>query len=196
MSICVYTTDWFKLNFQWNSGNLLTLGWSDAEELLCVQDDGLVLIYNMFGQYQHTFSMGQEAKDTKVIDAKIFASNSGTGVAVMTTNYRIFLINSITEPKNRQLPEMPSKASRFQFNTHRHTHTHMILKFDIFIWIICRINTRSNMLGNNKWRSEYMLFSSTWTWTFQIKSRIQCIFRTKCVHWKWIQKYYCDVSFV
>ncbi|XP_055324768.1 vacuolar protein sorting-associated protein 16 homolog [Sitodiplosis mosellana] len=91
----------------WNSGNLLTLGWSDAEELLCVQDDGLVLIYNMYGVYQHTFSMGQEAKDTKVIDAKIFASNSGTGVAVMTTNYRIFLINSIKEPKNRQLPEMP-----------------------------------------------------------------------------------------
>lgn len=94
---------------QWNSGNLLTLGWSDAEELLCVQDDGCVLIYNMFGHYLHAFSMGQEAKDTKVREAKIFASNSGTGVAVMTTNFRIFLINSIKEPKNRQLPEMPSK---------------------------------------------------------------------------------------
>lgn len=88
----------------------MTLGWSDAEELLCVQDDGLVLIYNMFGQYQHTFSMGQEAKDTKVIDAKIFASKSGTGVAVMTTNFRIFLVNSIKDPKNRQLPEIPSKS--------------------------------------------------------------------------------------
>lgn len=98
------------INLQWNSGNLLTLGWSDAEELLCVQDDGLVLIYNMFGQYLHAFSMGQEAKDTKIIDAKIFASNSGTGVAVMTTNFRIFLINSIKEPKNRLLPEMPSNT--------------------------------------------------------------------------------------
>lgn len=98
---------------QWNSGNLLTLGWSDAEELLCVQDDGLVLIYNMFGQYLHAFSMGQEAKDTKIIDAKIFASNSGTGVAVMTTNFRIFLINSIKEPKNRLLPEMPSKCAAY-----------------------------------------------------------------------------------
>lgn len=93
---------------QWNNGNLLTLGWSDSEDLVCVQDDGLVIIYNMFGQYQHTFSMGQEAKDTKVIDARIFPSSYGTGVAVMTTNFRIFLINSIKEPKNRQLPEMPS----------------------------------------------------------------------------------------
>lgn len=75
---------------------------------MCVQDDGLVIIYNMFGQYQHTFGMGQEAKDTKVIDAKIFPSSSGTGVAVMTSNFRIFLINSIKDPKIRQLPEMPS----------------------------------------------------------------------------------------
>ena len=95
--------------FQWSSGNLLTLGWSDSEELVCVQDDGLVLIYDMFGNYQHTFGMGQEAKDTKVLDARIFPSSSGTGVAVMTTNFRIFLINSIKEPKNRQLPEMPSE---------------------------------------------------------------------------------------
>lgn len=85
------------------------MGWSDADELLCVQDDGLVLIYDMFGNYQHTFSMGQEAKDTRVIDARIFPSSAGTGVAVMTSNFRVFLINSIKEPKNRQLPEMPSK---------------------------------------------------------------------------------------
>lgn len=97
---------------QWNSGTLLKLGWSDAEELLCVQDDGLVVIYDMFGNYQHTFSMGQEAKDTKVIDAKIYPSSSGTGVAIMTTNFRVFLINSIKEPKIRQLPEMPSLFSK------------------------------------------------------------------------------------
>lgn len=84
------------------------MGWSDNEELICVQDDGLVSIYDMFGNYQHTFSMGQEAKDTKVIDVRIFSSPAGTGVALMTTNFRIFLINSIKEPKNRQLPSMPS----------------------------------------------------------------------------------------
>lgn len=133
---------------QWNSGNLLSLGWSDAEELLCVQDDGLVLIYNMFGQYQHTFSMGQEAKDTKVIDAKIFASNSGTGVAVMTTNYRIFLINSIKEPKNRQLPEIPSKMFTIEASNKnvKILNFHLIFSSNFFY----RINTRSNMLDNNK----------------------------------------------
>jgi vacuolar protein sorting-associated protein 16 len=52
--------------------------------------------------------MGQEAKDTNITQARIFPSTSGTGLAVMTTNHRIFLVNSIKELKNRLLPEMPS----------------------------------------------------------------------------------------
>lgn len=87
------------------------MGWTDTEELLCVQDDGVVLIYSMFGQYQHKFSMGQEANDTKVIDAKIYATTQGTGVAVMTTNFRIFIVNNYKDPKVRLLPEIPSKFS-------------------------------------------------------------------------------------
>lgn len=43
----------------WSSGQIIQLGWSSAEDLLCIQDDGSVLIYDMFGAYQHTFSMGQ-----------------------------------------------------------------------------------------------------------------------------------------
>jgi hypothetical protein len=51
----------------------------------------------------------QEAKDTKVIEAKIFTSLNGTGVAVLTSSYRIFLVNSVKEPKVRRLAEVPSK---------------------------------------------------------------------------------------
>lgn len=43
------------------------MGWSDAEQLLCVQESGDVLIYDMFGAYQKSFSLGQEVRDTKVI---------------------------------------------------------------------------------------------------------------------------------
>lgn len=96
-----------KIN--WNSGVLLTMGWSDSEELLCIQEDGLVLIYNIFGQYQHKFSMGQEAKDTKVIDARIYPTTQGTGIAIMTTHFRIFIVNNYKDPKVRLLPEIPSK---------------------------------------------------------------------------------------
>lgn len=88
------------------------MGWSNSEELLCVQNDGVVLIYDLFGRFKHKFYISDEAKDTKVIDARLFPTASGTGVAVMTTNFRVFLINSIKDPKTRQLPEMPSKLLR------------------------------------------------------------------------------------
>lgn len=42
------------------------MGWSDGEQLLCVQESGDVLVYDMFGAYQRTFNMGQEVRDTKV----------------------------------------------------------------------------------------------------------------------------------
>lgn len=88
------------------------MGWSDTEELICVQEDGVMLIYNLFGQYLHKFSMGQEANDTKVIDAKIFPTNQGTGCAVMTTHFRIFIVNNYKDPKARLLPEIPSKIGK------------------------------------------------------------------------------------
>lgn len=43
------------------------------------------------------------------MDAKIFQSNSGTGVAVMTTSGRVFLkLNNTKDFRSRQLPEIPS----------------------------------------------------------------------------------------
>ncbi|CAL7934755.1 unnamed protein product [Xylocopa violacea] len=92
---------------QWSGGQLVLLGWSQQEELLCVQDDGMVHIYDMFGAYQHAFTMGNEVKDTKVLEAKFFVSYSGTGIAVLTSTNRIFLVNNVVEPKVRQISEIP-----------------------------------------------------------------------------------------
>lgn len=87
------------------------MGWTNEEEFLCVQDDGLVVIHNMFGKYLHTFSISQKVQDSKVVDAQIFTSPQNfTGIAVMTANYKFFLVNNIQEPKMRQLSELPSKC--------------------------------------------------------------------------------------
>lgn len=69
--------------------------------------------YDIFGNYKHKFSMGQEVKDTRVIDAKVYPTTQGTGIAVMTTHFRIFVVNSIKDPKVRLLPEMPSEILKF-----------------------------------------------------------------------------------
>ncbi|XP_037955262.1 vacuolar protein sorting-associated protein 16 homolog [Teleopsis dalmanni] len=99
-------------NISWNHGKLITMGWSDTEELICVQDDALVFIYDMFGREKESYSMGQEASITKIVDAKIFQSSSGTGIAVMTTSGRIFVKLSNTKDfRTRQLPEIPKSPS-------------------------------------------------------------------------------------
>jgi hypothetical protein len=86
------------------------MGWTDEEELLCIQENGIILIYNIFGKFQHKFSMGQEANDSEIIDAKIYPSSQGTGVAVMTSHFRIFIANNYKDPKVRLLPEIPKSA--------------------------------------------------------------------------------------
>ncbi|KAK0048197.1 vacuolar protein sorting-associated protein 16 [Biomphalaria pfeifferi] len=92
---------------RWNSGNIITMGWSGTEELLFIQEDGVVLVYDMFLTFKRTFGMGQEAKDIKILEAKIFPSYQGTGIAVMTTSFRIFLTSNIDSPRIVRLAEIP-----------------------------------------------------------------------------------------
>lgn len=43
---------------QWKSGQVVQLGWTASEDLLCIQEDGTVLIYNLFCEFKRHFSMG------------------------------------------------------------------------------------------------------------------------------------------
>ncbi|XP_070168587.1 vacuolar protein sorting-associated protein 16 homolog [Polyergus mexicanus] len=140
---------------QWSSGQLISFGWSQQEELLCVQEDGMVLIYDMFGTYQHTFSMGNAAKDTKVIDAKFFATSNSTGIAVLTSTNRIFLVNNVSEPKVRPVTDMPRYGGPIDCwcMVHCDRETEVILSNREGIFVICQShqNTFSfNNLFSNK----------------------------------------------
>lgn len=37
---------------------MVQLGWTASEDLLCIQEDGTVLIYNLFCEFKRHFSMG------------------------------------------------------------------------------------------------------------------------------------------
>ncbi|CAG9822683.1 unnamed protein product [Phaedon cochleariae] len=98
-------------SFKWTRRPIVHMGWTNDEELLCVQEDGMVVMHNMFGKYLHTFSISQKVQDAKVVDAKVFTSPQNfTGVAVMTSNFKIFVVNNIQEPKTRQLSELPKSS--------------------------------------------------------------------------------------
>ncbi|CAH1261291.1 unnamed protein product [Diabrotica balteata] len=98
-------------SFKWTRRPIVHMGWTNEEELICIQEDGMVVKHNMFGKYLHTFNISQKVQDSKVIDAKIFTSPQNfTGVAVMTSNFKIFIVNNIEEPKTRQLSELPNSG--------------------------------------------------------------------------------------
>ena len=46
------------------------MGWSTDEEPVFVLEDGTVLLYSLFGSFKTSFSMGQEAKDMKILNAR------------------------------------------------------------------------------------------------------------------------------
>lgn len=71
----------------------------------------MVSIYDMFGVFQSSFQMGQEAKEMKIIDTTTFASSTGTGLVVLTTNYRFFVVNNVKEPRIRRFPDIPGEQT-------------------------------------------------------------------------------------
>uniref|UniRef100_UPI003AAA6B6E vacuolar protein sorting-associated protein 16 homolog isoform X3 n=1 Tax=Centroberyx gerrardi TaxID=166262 RepID=UPI003AAA6B6E len=94
-------------SFPWKSGPVVQLGWTVCDELLCVQEDGSVLIYDLFGTFKRHFSMGQEVVQSQVLEAKVFHSPYGTGVAIVTGSSRFTLATNIDDLKLRRLPEVP-----------------------------------------------------------------------------------------
>ena len=89
-------------------------GWSTNEEAVFVTDTGNVLVYDMFGELKKNFSMGQEAKDLKVISARVFQTQHATGVAVLTSSRRFFVVNNIQEPRVRKMSDvdLPQASSQ------------------------------------------------------------------------------------
>lgn len=85
------------------------MGWSDTEDLICVLENAKVFVFDMFGNEKESYSIGGEASVIKIVEAKVFQSAAGTGIAVMTTSGRIFLKQNSNKTE-RKLPDIPSKS--------------------------------------------------------------------------------------
>ncbi|XP_032879449.1 vacuolar protein sorting-associated protein 16 homolog [Amblyraja radiata] len=95
------------VSFPWKSGIVVHIGWTTNEDLLCIQDDGTVLIHNIFGTFKRHFSMGNEVLQNRVMEAKVFHSAYGSGIAILTGAFRFTLATNIDDLKLRRFPEIP-----------------------------------------------------------------------------------------
>ncbi|KAG7154080.1 Vacuolar protein sorting-associated protein 16-like 2, partial [Homarus americanus] len=139
-------------------GFLLSLGWSRSEDLVCVQEDGAVSIYDMFGTYQHTFNMGQEVKDTHIQSAQIFTSHRETGVAILSKSNRIFMVSNIYEPKTRKYPDIPGGVVECWCVVREERHTNVLVSQGRDLLLLNHIEQRPQPLlwiGSSDIRIKY-----------------------------------------
>ncbi|CAI5784904.1 sorting-associated 16 homolog [Podarcis lilfordi] len=83
------------------------LGWTTSEDLLCIQEDGSVLVYSLFCEFKRRFSMGNEVLQNHVLEAKVFHTEYGTGVAILTGAHRFTIATNVEDLKLRRLPQVP-----------------------------------------------------------------------------------------
>src|SRR5699024_8464872 len=87
------------------------VGWSHKGDLICVQSNGFVSLYDLFGQHISTLTLDQEIRDSKIVDCKIFTNTFRTGIAVLTSSLSFYLYNNLYELKIRRLAEIPNLRS-------------------------------------------------------------------------------------
>ena len=92
--------------WRWNSGRIVGCGWSIQETAMFINEDGIVLEFDLHGKPLKTFSMGKEAKDLKVCAARVFNLKRSSGICVVTSAGRFFVVNNTNDPRVRKLADI------------------------------------------------------------------------------------------
>ncbi|KAI7815095.1 vacuolar protein sorting-associated protein [Rhyzopertha dominica] len=110
--VSIYSSSGQQIShIRWKRKAIVLMGWSNTEKLVCVLDDGTVILHDIFGKFLHEFSISKRVQESKVADAQIFTSpQNSTGVAVLTTSFSVFLVNNIEDPKTRRMSELPRSS--------------------------------------------------------------------------------------
>nr|CAG8648885.1 189_t:CDS:10 [Entrophospora candida] len=85
---------------QWDKGRIISMGWTDREQLIVVLEDGTVRLYDIHGEYTQC-SLGKEAKDHSVIDCQIW----GTGLVALTGNFKLIELTNFVEPRPKLMAD-------------------------------------------------------------------------------------------
>eukprot|EP01112_Ceratiomyxa_fruticulosa_P007909 TRINITY_DN2060_c0_g1_i1.p1 TRINITY_DN2060_c0_g1~~TRINITY_DN2060_c0_g1_i1.p1 ORF type:complete len:827 (+),score=180.52 TRINITY_DN2060_c0_g1_i1:187-2667(+) len=101
-SIQIFTSSGYLISsFVWEKSRLVGMGWSEGERLLCVLEDGTVLMYSVFGELISQFSMGRDCKEQGVLDIQVWSS----GLVALTHNLQLFAVTSLEDPRPRALAD-------------------------------------------------------------------------------------------
>ena len=60
--------------------------------------------------------VAQDAKDVGVTECQVYNSYQGTGIAVLTTTYRLFVVNNIDDVRIRRLQVIPGMYTYYHLH--------------------------------------------------------------------------------
>ena len=86
----------------WTEARIVALGWTLAEELVCILEDGHVRLYNLQGEYK-SFHLGHETQNYGVLQGHVYSH----GLVVLTGHYKFVWVNDFAEVRPRMFPEDP-----------------------------------------------------------------------------------------
>lgn len=87
------------------------IAWTQSEDIVRVTKSGLVTVYSWSGDVKNDFSFDQEPASSRVLDVKKFDGKHGTGISILTSAFKMYLVNNVFDPKIRKLPDIPGPAS-------------------------------------------------------------------------------------
>ncbi|SPQ96870.1 unnamed protein product (mitochondrion) [Plasmodiophora brassicae] len=99
----IYTSSGILISsFSWKHANLLKMGWSNDQSLVCVNNDGRVFVFSIHGDLITQFTLGKEASTHGLCDCCI------TGdciVAVTDTTFELIYFHGIGNPVRMPLAQ-------------------------------------------------------------------------------------------
>ncbi|XP_015681384.1 vacuolar protein sorting-associated protein 16 homolog isoform X2 [Protobothrops mucrosquamatus] len=92
----------------WKDSPAMFLGWTTNEDLLSLQENGIVLLHSLFGEFKKKVTMNNDVMQERVLEARVFYTTYGTGLALLSAlQHRFSLANNIYNMKLRKLPVVP-----------------------------------------------------------------------------------------
>jgi len=92
--------------FTYKSWSLKGICWTNADEILCLQEDGFFSIHDIFGTMRKSIERIKHLCSThKVVEFEVFLSNDATetGIVVMSGSGQFHMINNIEDVKLRTI---------------------------------------------------------------------------------------------
>jgi hypothetical protein len=96
-------------------GKIVGLGWTAAENLITIYDDGTIVVYSLKGERIFQKLLAREIQEERALECKFFHTLEGfAGFAVMTYNFQFFVVSDSNRDQDnlraKALAELPASS--------------------------------------------------------------------------------------